>query len=55
MDKPKKPLYKNGKAVYLKCEVIGCDNDAEHVWGGRAHCPDCMPPMYKLGKHKEKS
>ena len=48
-----KTLYLNGKPVQLKCACIGCDKDAEHVWGGRPHCADCMPPMYKLGKHAD--
>lgn len=46
------PVYLNGVEVNMKCECIGCAEKAEHVWGGRAHCADCMPPIYKLGKHK---
>ena len=36
----------------IECACIGCTEPATHEWGGRPHCEDCMPPMYKLGKHK---
>ncbi len=47
-----KILFKDDLAP-IECACCDCDNTATHVWGGRPHCEDCMPPMYKLGKHKD--